>query len=115
MDKFTSGGAKQAMEYHTLILDNFKNKDMWHPVMIEGAKSLGEESVNAFHTFFNHPSEMDGNVFVNPLRMSDMKNMYPKLIEKLPLKGSNRYLYIFVCNEALGPGQALVAYNILES
>ena len=74
----------------------------------------GDESVNAFQTFYNSIYALNGDMRIQVLGMKQMKEMYPQLIPQLPTKGSNEYMYIFHCNDGLGPGTALTAYKIVR-
>jgi len=109
MDAFLTSNTQKAMKYHKLLKGAFENKNLWYPCLPNDMSQY----VNAFQTFFNSVDELDGSYTIQPLRMSDMEAMYPSLIQLLPEKGSNQFLYIFTCNSALPTG-ALVAHNILH-
>jgi hypothetical protein len=108
MDKYLTPNAQKAMNYHKTIVDDLNQTKDWYRII-----NKPEREINAFQTFFNDVTELDGGMFLQPLRMSDMEMMYPSLISQIPNRGSNNYLYIFTCNNALGNGQALIAHNIM--
>lgn len=114
MNQFTSPQSRYAIKYCDQIIKHLRSNTDWHQSIEEGKKAHNDNYVNTFHIYFGSIGELDGSFKIQLLSMKEMEKMYPGRIHLLPEKGSNKYLYIFNCCDALAPGTALTADTIVS-
>lgn len=83
-----------------------KNRSSWAEYMNTECAKPG--NVRAFQTFFNSVDDCISPGFQQQsLRLSDIKQMYPRFLDQVLNTKSPNFVYFFTCCDALGPGKCL--------
>jgi hypothetical protein len=71
--------------------------------------------VRLIQTFFDSPTDcLSGKFKLQALNEKDVQQMYPDYIELARSVQAPKFVYVFVCNDGIESGTALISNTIIE-